>query len=103
VRVKEISQLVFKIIRRYFLYDRKLLGKLSQCTTLYLTSFSRINLGKKLGIPGIALAIQTFGDYARWHPHVHALVANGLFTETGFFYVMPKVDIRPLAELFRAS
>jgi hypothetical protein len=30
-------------------------------------------------------------------------VADGLFTETGYFYVMPKVAIRPLAELFRAS
>lgn len=74
-----------KIIRRYFLYDRKLLGKLSQCASSRLKSFFRITLGKKLGIPGIALAIQTFGDYAKWHPHVHALVADGLFTETGFF------------------
>ncbi|MBU1566750.1 MAG: transposase zinc-binding domain-containing protein, partial [Proteobacteria bacterium] len=74
-----------KIIRRYFLYDRKLLGKLSQCAASCLTSFFRITLGKNLGIPGIALAIQTFGDYAKWHPHVHALVADGLFTETGFF------------------
>ncbi len=31
------------------------------------------------------------------------LVADGLFTESGYFYVMPRVDIRPLAELFRAS
>jgi hypothetical protein len=92
-----------KIIRRYFLYDRKLLGKLSQCATSCLTSFFRITLGRKLGFPGIALAIQTFGDYAKWHSHVHALVADGLFTETGNFYVMPKVAIRPLAELFRAS
>jgi hypothetical protein len=30
-------------------------------------------------------------------------MADGLFTESGYFYVMPKVDIRPLAELFRAS
>jgi len=49
------------------------------------------------------LAIQSFGDYSRWHPHLHALVADGLFTESGYFYVMPKVDLRPLAEIFRAS
>ena len=30
-------------------------------------------------------------------------MAGGLFTESGYFYVMPKVDLRPLAELFRAS
>jgi hypothetical protein len=60
-------------------------------------------MGKKYGIPGFVFAIQTFGDYARWHPHLHGLVADGLFTESGYFYVMPKVDIRPLAELFRAN
>lgn len=60
-------------------------------------------LGKKQGIPGIIFAIKTFGDYARWHPHLHALVADGLFTESGYFYVMARADIRPLAELFRAN
>jgi hypothetical protein len=49
------------------------------------------------------MVIQTFGDYARWHPHLHALVADGLFLDSGYFYVMPKVDIHRCAELFRAS
>jgi hypothetical protein len=92
-----------KNIRRYFLYDRNLLGKLSQCASSWLTSFFRITLGKKLGISVIAMAIQTFGDYAKWHQHVHALVSDGLFTDTGYFYVMPKGDVRLLGELFRAS
>lgn len=48
------------------------------------------------------MVIQTFGDYARWHPQLHALVANGLFLDSGYFYIMPKVDIRRCAELFRA-
>lgn len=59
-------------------------------------------MGKKHGIPGIVLAIQTFGDYARWHPHLHALVADGVFLDSGYFFVMPNVDLRPLRELFRA-
>jgi hypothetical protein len=57
---------------------------------------------KKTGIPGVVMAIQSFGDYARWHPHLHALVADGLFLESGYFFVMPKVDLRPLREIFRA-
>ncbi len=92
-----------KILRRYFLYDRKLLGKLAKCATASLKTFFQTALNKDYGVPGITLAIQTFGDYARWHPHLHALVADGLFTESGYFYVMPKVDLQPLAELFRAS
>jgi len=91
-----------KILRRFFLYDRKLLGKLSQCAAKSLTKFLKTTFGKKYGIPGIIVAIQSFGDYARWHPHLHALVADGLFLESGYFFVMPNVDIRQLSKLFRA-
>ena len=91
-----------KILRRFFLYDRKLLGKLSQCASKSLTKFFKITLGKKFGIPGMVFAIQTFGDYANWHPHLHAMVADGLFLESGYFFVMPEVEIHPLKELFRA-
>lgn len=91
-----------KILRKFFLYNRKLLGKLSQCAAKSLAKFFKITLRKKAGIPGVAVAIQSFGDYARWHPHLHALVADGLFIESGYFFVMPKVDLYPLRELFRA-
>ena len=91
-----------KILRRFFLYDRKLLGKLSQCAAKILTQVLKVAMGMKHGIPGIIVAIQTFGDYARWHPHLHAMVADGLFLESGYFFVMPKVDLRPLQELFPA-
>lgn len=33
---------------------------------------------------------------------LQALVADGLFLESGYFYVMPEVDLRPLHELFHA-
>ena len=49
------------------------------------------------------MAIQTFGDYGRWHPHLHVIVADGLFMPGGVFHVMPKVDVQPLAELFRSE
>jgi len=68
-------QYVFAIpedLRRFFLYDRKVPGKLSQCAAKSLTQFLRMNMGKKHGIPGV-VAIQTFGDYALWHPHLHAM------------------------------
>lgn len=58
-------------------------------------------IGEKTNIPAIVVAIQTFGNYARWHPHLHAQVTDGLFWESDYFFVMPKIDIRPLTELFR--
>lgn len=52
--------------------------------------------------PGIVAAIQTFGDYARWHPHLHPMAVNGLFWESGCFIVSLKINLRPLGELFRS-
>jgi hypothetical protein len=36
-----------------------------------LTKFFHLTLGNKTGIPGVVVAIQTFGDYARRHRHIH--------------------------------
>ena len=37
-----------------------------------------------------------------FHPHLHALVADGLFARSGVFHVMPETGLKPLEELFRA-
>ena len=47
--------------------------------------------------------IQTFSDYAKRHPHIYAIVTDGLFRRNGVSHVMPRVSNKPLAELFRAS
>jgi len=48
--------------------------------------------------------LHTFGDHPdRFHPHLHALVADGLFAPSGTFYVMPRTDLKPLEEIFRAQ
>jgi hypothetical protein len=36
------------------------------------------------------MVIHTFGDYARFHPHLHAIVADGLFRAKGTFFACPK-------------
>jgi len=33
--------------------------------------------------------------------HLHGLVADGLFLERVYFIVIPKVNLRPLAEFYR--
>lgn len=50
-----------KIVRRYFLYDRKLLGKLSQCAASFLTSF----FGSPLAVqPPGCLGVRTISPAA---------------------------------------
>ena len=54
------------------------------------------------GLPGVVMCIHTFGEYLDFHPHLHALVADGLFTRDGLFHVMSETSLAPLEELFRA-
>ena len=42
----------------------------------------------------------TAGDYARFHPHLHAIVADGLFRKNGT--VLPKCEMKQLEEIFRS-
>ena len=41
-------------------------------------------------------------EYLDFHPHLHALVADGLFARSGLFYCLPNVSLKPLEEMFRA-
>jgi len=91
------------ILRKYFLYNNKLFSKLCKCVADSLLSLLRTVIGLEEGICGAVMTIQTFGDYAKWHPHIHSLVPDGLFRNSGIFYVMPRNSIRPLAELFQAN
>ncbi len=60
------------ILRKFFLYHRKLLSKLCQCVSESLLLFLRTVMGLGDGVFGAVFTIQTFGDYAKWHPHIHA-------------------------------
>ncbi len=67
-----------------------------------LVEFMQTALGLPEGIAGSVMVIHTFGEYLDFHPHLDALVADGLFTRSGVFHVLPDVSLRPLEELFRA-
>lgn len=45
-------------------------------------------------------AIQTFGDFIHWHPHIHALVSEGMFFPDGTFIPLPKLTIEPFLKLW---
>lgn len=100
-------QYVFSIpimLRIYFKHDRALLTKLCRCAYDSILLFIQNTVGIQDGIPGVVLSIHTFGDYPeKFHPHLHAIAADGLFRKSGTFYVMPDVDLKPLEEIFRAK
>ena len=90
------------MLRIYFKHNRALLTKLCRCAYDSLLIFLQNVIGLQDGIPGVVLSIHTFGDYPeKFHPHIHAIAAYGLFRKTVKFYVMPDVDLKPLEEIFR--
>ena len=91
-----------KMLRPYFRYDRDLLKDLCRIAHECLLEYLRNTLHLPEGIPGIVMTIHSYGEYLDWHPHLHALVADGLFVRSGLFYVLPNVSLNPLEELFRA-
>ena len=51
--------------------------------------------------PGVVAVVQTFGDRANFHPHLHALVTRGGWTASGEWVPVPDVDERAAEKLFR--
>ena len=52
-------------------------------------------------IPGVVIAIQTFGDLLGFNPHCHVLVADGCFYGRGMFRVAPSLEMKKLGAIFR--
>jgi hypothetical protein len=52
-------------------------------------------------VPGAIIAIQTFGDLLGYNPHLHVLISDGCFHESGMLTVVPAIDKHALQQLFR--
>ena len=91
-----------KILRRYFLYDRKLLAALSRCAWESLKVFMQQAVPEKEPIPGAVIAVQTFGDFLGFNPHCHILLTDGCFYgDKGMFRVAPPLELKKLEMIFR--
>ena len=54
------------------------------------------------GAPGAVVSVQTFGSFgANFHPHLHVLVSDGVFTKDGCFHPVIRPEESDLEECFR--
>jgi len=70
-------QWVFSIPKRlriYFLYDRKLLAKLSICAWKVMNAYLRSVVSDFDAVPGSSIAVQTYGDFLNFNPHLYAIL-----------------------------
>jgi len=94
-----------KILRRFFLHDRKLLADLSRSAWESLKTFLQAAAPEPRAVPAAVISTQTFGDYPdRFHPHLHVLCPDGCFCEQqGRFRVTPQFNVKDLEKLFRVK
>jgi len=91
-----------KIIRIYFLFDRKLLADIARIAWEVLALYYRNAVNKGNIIPAAAASIQTFGDFLGFNPHLHILAADGGFGHSGMFYAShDNINAEELEPLFR--
>ncbi len=90
-----------RVLRGLFQRERRLLGLLARAARDAIVPSVRAILDRHDVTPGLVVSIQTFGSYAaNFHPHVHALLTDGAFTEEGEFLQLPYFDARLVEEVF---
>ena len=90
-----------KRLRIYFLYDRKLLAKLSQCGWKVIRAYFQSAISDPEAVAGASIAVQTYGDFLNFNPHLHAIVTDGCFLSDGSFQVAPAFSPPDLQAAFQ--
>jgi hypothetical protein len=89
-----------KILRGAF-HQRYRLGELCRIVGRLLSeAYREADLD---GQPGFILFVQTFGDLVTFHPHIHALVTDGVFHPNGVFRVLPPIPADLLEQQLRRA
>jgi hypothetical protein len=68
-----------------------------------LIEFLRTSLGLPEGVPGIVMAIHTFGEYLDFHPTCTRWWPTGCSRVRGSSTSCPETGLKPLKEPFRAQ
>ena len=91
-----------KILRRYFLNHRKLLGKLARAgfETVQELMIEAVG-GNKSFRTGMVAALQTAGDLQEWNAHIHAIAPRGGWSSEGEWIPLSYIDTRAAELLFR--
>jgi len=54
-------------------------------------------------VPGSSIAVQTYGDFLNFNPHLHAVTTDGCFPDDDSFKVAPGFIFEDLEEIFQSE
>ena len=72
-----------KRLRVYFITHRRLLSKLSQCIWKVLSAYLKSGVPYDDAVPCGMIAVQAFGDFQNFNPHLHIIATDGCFYGRG--------------------
>lgn len=90
-----------KRLRIFCRHDRILIGKLARAAWQTTVAVYRQGLGRRDDIPGMVAGIQTFGELINFHPHIHAMATDGVFTPEGTVQCLPRIDKQLLLDVWQ--
>ena len=98
-------QLVFtfpKVLRGFFRHHRTLYGEIARQLYAMIVTFYNDAAACKVHSAAV-IAYASAGEFARFNPHLHAIVLEGGFDPSGRFVRIPRLDLARLSQYFRAS
>jgi len=84
------------MLRVYF-RDNKLFAEMAQLINSIVLDYYRVFKGKNIKTACV-MAYQSFGEFARFNPHFHALLIEGCFDEQGKFHHIPVKNNKHITE-----
>jgi hypothetical protein len=102
VPVRHLTFTIPKLLRRAFRNDRNLLRRLCACAYETVHDLYPAAVQEEGAVCGAVIGVHTAGNSLNFHPHAHAIVADGCFLPDGNFTLLPRETDREKAEnLFR--
>ncbi|MFA7018987.1 MAG: transposase [Sphaerochaetaceae bacterium] len=92
-----------KMLRPWFMRDRKLLGEMCAIVWKLLSRFIKAETDGDEATdahPAAVMSIQTFGEQVNFNPHIHVICADGCFKGDGIFYEAWAHDTSPFQKAF---
>ena len=91
-----------KILRPWFKTNKRFFGEVSRLIFSLLSEFFSLAAGQKLQC-AMVVSYQSFGEFAKFHPHWHVLVLEGGFSEHDRFVYLPLSANEGLLKVWRAA
>jgi hypothetical protein len=89
-----------KVLRVFLRHDRQLFADIGRLLYDILTIFFTQAAGRSIRTAMVS-SHQTFGEFAAWHPHWHAIVLEGGFDSHDRFFFVPLGANEALTEIWR--